>query len=130
VDADVILARAYPSEGAADETQAFADTLAAGGWAADTGATVLLTQSDQLSTATAAHLADNRAARLWMVDGTAALAESVAAEVAALVDTATRVEGPTRFDTAAAIAAARGFDEDSPASRVILIEGQAATAWA
>ena len=126
------LARAYPAEGAIDATQAFADTLALGAWAATAEAPILLTEPTRLSTSTEAWLggqADD--VDLIAIGGHAAIAPDVVDHAADLTGReAARIEGPTRFATAVAIASARGFTPESPPATVILIEGQHENSWA
>ncbi|MEE8603169.1 glycoside hydrolase family 9 protein [Euzebya tangerina] len=125
-EVDPLITRAYA--GTTDATQAFADALAAGGWAAADAAPVLLTESDRLSTTTADALED--AADTVLIGGTDALTAAVADEVEAVTGAAPgRVAGATRFDTAAAVSIARGFETRAPTT-IILIEGQTDTGWA
>lgn len=127
-----ILARAFPATGgtSTDETQAFADSLAAGGWAADDGFPVLLTQTEVLTGNTRDYLEESPINQVFIVGGEAAISQTVEQQVEDLGITVERVEGPTRFDTAVAIAEARGFDSAEDAETTILIEGQAEDAWA
>ncbi|WP_370326559.1 cell wall-binding repeat-containing protein [Euzebya sp.] len=121
------VARAFPSPDATDPTQAFADALALGAWAAVDGAPILLSQSDQLSTTTAEALGGLTALRI--IGGTGALGRAVEQAAAATVAGVERIAGATRFDTATAIATARGFSPSSQADAVIVIEGQSPSAW-
>ena len=125
--AQPLLARAFPGDG--DATQAFADSLAAGGWAADGGHSVLLSQTEMLSDSTAAHLEASIASEATLVGGPAALADAVLDAVRSLGFTSDRVAGDNRFATAARIAAERGFGPDRMADTVIISEGQADDAW-
>jgi putative cell wall-binding protein len=122
-----ILARGFAED---DPTQAFADSLAAGGWAADAGYPVLFTQTEVLTGNTADHLVDAGYERVVIVGGEQAVSAAVEAEVAALVDDVDRVAGDSRFETAVAIAEARGFDSAADADTVLLVDGQAEDAWA
>ena len=123
-----ILARAFPGEG--DPTQAFADSLAAGGWAADAELPVLLTQTELLSDSTEAYLDSSAIQNVFLVGGTAALSEQVQTDLEALGVTVTRISGPTRFDTAVEIASERGFESSADTQTTILVEGQDPNAWA
>ena len=123
-----ILARAFGT--AEDETRAFADSLAAGGWAAATAMPVLLTETEKLSEATAAYLKTSAIKEVFVVGGAGAVNEVVVTQLAALGMTVKRVSGPTRFHTALAIAGERGFTTAADADKVIVTEGQAADAWA
>ena len=42
---------------------------------------------------------------------------------------ADRIHGSTRFANATAVAGARGFTADAPADRIVVVEGQAGSAW-
>ena len=125
--AQPLLARAFPGDG--DATQAFADSLAAGGWAAGGDRSVLLSQTEVLSDSTAAHLEASIASEATLVGGPAALADAVLNAVRDLGFTSDRVAGANRFDTAARIATERGFGDDRRADVVIISEGQADDAW-
>ena len=125
--AQPLLARAFPGDG--DATQAFADSLAAGGWAADGGRSVLLSQTEMLSDSTAAHLEASIASEATLVGGPAALADAVLDAVRSLGFASDRVAGDNRFATAARIATERGFGPDRMADTVIISEGQADDAW-
>ena len=124
-----LVARAFGEGGEGDPTQAFADSLAVGGWAADDGRSVLLSESDQLSGSTAAWLEASASSEATLIGGVAALAEAVASAIAELGFGSARVSGATRFETAVEVATARGFGADAPASTVIISEGQADDAW-
>jgi len=123
----VILARAFA--GAEDQTQAFADSLAAGAWSAESGRPIVLTESAKLSDATAAYLKEKQVKQVYIVGGETAVSSAAAAQATALGATVTRVSGPTRFDTAVAIAKARGVESGAEAKRIVLVDGQAATGW-
>ncbi|HWH32768.1 MAG TPA: cell wall-binding repeat-containing protein, partial [Egibacteraceae bacterium] len=125
---EVIVARAFGGEG--DPTQAFADSLAAGAWAASSGVPVLLTESGTLSAATQAYLESSKPARAFVVGGTGAVSDAVLAQIASMGIQTERVSGPTRFDTAVEIAKQRGMDDATDGRGVALIEGQAEGAWA
>lgn len=127
---DGFLARAFPAPDATDLTQAFADSLTAGGWAADTGRPLLLTQTEVLSTSTANYVSQSALDGLIIVGGEAAIQPQVSQAADNLVDEVGRVAGTNRFATAVAVATTRGFSPESPAATVIVIEGQAANSWA
>ena len=149
VDGDTaILARSHESfstEGASDETQAFADSLAAGGFAAEEGWPVLFTyppgddnpdtESDEaalgetLLDSTRAHIEAAGYTRIIIVGGTAAVSAAVETELGELVDTVDRVGGANRFDTAVLIANERGFADSSAAELTIVADGQGGDAW-
>lgn len=125
-----IIAAAFgPADG--DSTRAFADSIAAGGWAADGAIPVLLTETARLTTSTKNYLRTATGIlNVFVVGGTSAVSDAVIAELREINKTVKRVSGPTRFDTAVAIAKERGFADASKVSDVIMTEGQAANAWA
>lgn len=127
---EALLARAFPAPDSADPTQAFADALAAGAWAADEGLPIYLTETERLSESTREALDVRQVERVTILGGIAAVSQQAEDELEALGIEVTRVFGATRFDTAVAVARARGFDAAGDAPRVILAEGQAADAWA
>ena len=124
-----VLTRAFPAPGAS-ESQAFADALAAGGLAATIGAPLLLTASDALSTATAAHLTDSTVRRVLVVGGEAAIAPQVLTDLEALGLEVERISGASRFATATALAVARGAQDAAGASGVVLVDGGLTAGWA
>lgn len=92
-------------------SDAFPDALAGGALAVQAGGPLLLTGRDGLHPATADALAallpvmeGTIAPPVYLLGGTAALSDQVAADVAALGYDVTRVAGPSRFHTAAEIA--------------------------
>ena len=124
----VIVARAFSAGD--DPTQAFADSLAAGAWSAASARPVVLTDSATLSPATRDYLQQAKPTRAYLVGGQAAVSAAVEAQIAALGIAVERVSGPTRFDTAVEIAARRGMPSGAEARKIVVVEGQAATAWA
>lgn len=125
-----ILARGFPSDGSSDQTQAFADALAAGGLAAEMGWPVLLTQTEQLTPATRDYLATSQIRTIYVAGGTAAISDAVVTELQGMGITATRVAGDTRGETAIEVAKVRGADSAADVTRVLVIEGQGEDAWA
>lgn len=119
-----ILARAFPAAGASP-TQAFADSMPAGAWAASEGWPVLLSHTHELSEATRNHLVEAGYERVVIVGGEGALSATVAEQVAAVVARVDRVAGTSREGTAIAIARARGV----PAARVTIVDGHDPNAW-
>ena len=124
-----ILAAAF-SPDPADQTRAFADSIAAGGWAADRAFPVLLTENDRLSTVTKNYLRGSVIRTVFVVGGSSAISDSTVTELQQIGMTVRRISGPTRFDTAIRIAQERGAADASKVAEVILTEGQAADAWA
>lgn len=104
----VVVARAFASGG--DPTSAWADSVAVGAWAARTATPVLLTGSARLHPSVARWLDANPARRSYLVGGSAALSGAVEAGLPG----AARLAGPTRLETAAAVASrlwgARSWD--------------------
>lgn len=123
-----LLARAAGTAG--DDTRAFADSIAAGGWAAAERWPVLLSESERLSAATADHIRAAGYRRVIVIGGPGALSDRVVADLAGLGVTVERIAGPTRHHTAAAIAAARGLTDLNRLSHVIVVDGVSADAWA
>lgn len=135
---EVKIARAFPVPGSPDITPGFVDSLALG--AANQAGDfevhpVLLSHTDALSPATAGYLEDVRDTQggeigLGIVaGGPQALSDRVLADVDARVETARRVAGATRFETAVAIA---DFQEtrERPIGVVVLADGTRADSWA
>lgn len=123
-----ILGRAFASPGA-DPSQAFADSLAAGAWAAAEQWPVLLTESTRLSAPTAQQIEAANYATLVIVGGTAAVSAEVEAEVRALGPEVQRVAGDDRFETALRIAEAFAGDPGTT-DTVIVVDGTGADSWA
>ena len=84
---------------------AFPDALAAAPVAADLGAPILLTRPGSLPAETAAELVRLGATNVVVVGGTAVVTDAVLAALGSLGIAVERVAGPTRFATAAAVAA-------------------------
>ncbi|MEE8599961.1 cell wall-binding repeat-containing protein [Euzebya tangerina] len=82
-------------------TAAWADAVASGGWAAATGQPILLTQTASAHPATAAWLQGHPSTDVVVVGGAAAVSQAAADGLGA----DSRVEGPNRFATAAAVSA-------------------------
>ena len=125
-----ILARAFPAPDAGDPTQGFADSLAAGGMAAENGWPILLTETDRLTPATADYMATAGFDRVLIMGGTAAISQATEDAVATMVGQVDRIAGPTRFGTGVEVAKELGADSAADVDRVTLVDGQAADAWA
>lgn len=123
----VILAR---GSSGADATQGFADALAAGAWAAASGYPVLLSDTAALSAPTAAYLRAARVGTVMVVGGTGAVSAEVERQLLGLGVAVRRLSGRERSATATAIAAAQGYATAADASRVVLLDGRGAAAWA
>jgi putative cell wall-binding protein/chitodextrinase len=83
----------------------FPDALAGGAVAAELGGPVLLTDPAGLPAATRAVLERLQAQRIVVLGGTSAVSDAVLDELRSLSGDVTRVAGPDRFATAAAVAA-------------------------
>ncbi|CAN5357883.1 hypothetical protein BH23ACT9_BH23ACT9_37860 [soil metagenome] len=118
-------------EGADEPTQGFADSLAAGGWAADEGWPVLLTQTDVLHPSIEDFLDTRPNIRnAIIVGGDQAVGGTNEAELTELGLTVTRVSGTNRAATAIAVAQERGFDDVSDADRFLVVESERDDAYA
>lgn len=124
-----LLVRAFPSEGA-PQSQAFADSLGAGGLSTTADIPILLTESDRLSEATAAHLTSSAIATVRIVGGTAAVSASVQDAVEALGISTDRIAGPSRFATGIAMAQATEAEIGGPPARVVVASAEGDDAWA
>lgn len=123
-----ILARAFPAD-PDNPTQAWADSVAAGAWAAGSGHPILITATDTLSGATRDELADGGYERVVAVGGTAAISDDVLAEVGALGLEVQRIAGDSRFETAIEIAEA--WDAEVGAvGPAVLATAEGADDWA
>jgi methylmalonyl-CoA mutase cobalamin-binding subunit len=114
--------------GSADESRGFVDVLAGGAWAASEGMPVLLTDPFQLSAQTREYLEQSQVQDVIIVGGRIALGGSVTAELKRLGLEVKRIWGPSRFDTAAKIAALRATDPKDPS--VLLVDGSGERLWA
>lgn len=126
----ILIARAFADGNSGDPTQAFADALAAGGWAAENRWPILLTQTGVLTGTTRDYLAAHDVQQAFILGGTAAVSATVEQEIRGLVGDVERVSGSDRFETAVEIAGKRGADSAADAARVLLVESQDSDAWA
>lgn len=127
-----IVSRAFGTP-AGEETAAFADALAAGAWAAEEQWPILLTQTEELHDDVAAYLIASDITTVNVVGGTQAVSDEAVSEIEALGIDVNRVSGPTRTETATAIAGERGFASaaDVPdGGEIIVTEGFSEDAWA
>jgi putative cell wall-binding protein len=81
----------------------FADAVAGGPAAVALNAPVLLTDPDGLPGVVAAEVTRLRPSRIVVVGGTAAVSDTVFAQLEALVPNTVRLSGPNRYDTAVEI---------------------------
>lgn len=123
-----ILARAF-SDGT-DESRGFADSLAAGAWAAEEAYPVLLTPTGELPASVADYLRSSTITRVFIVGGSAAIGPEIEAELAAMGYQVTRISGVSRVETALAIATERRIPSARQAERIVVVEGQSPIAWA
>ena len=127
----VVIARAG---GPADNpTAGFADSIAAGGFAAGLGAPIVLTNTDTLPDVTRQYLVDLAPSLVYVAGGPAAVSDAVFAELDALRpgsgDTI-RIAGASRTQTAVEFAVSRGYSGAGGASGVIVVDGFAEFGWA
>lgn len=113
--------------GAVDSSRGFVDVLAGGAWAASESMPVLLTDPFQLSVQTREYLEQSQVQKVILVGGRIALGGSVTAELERLGVEVQRISGPSRFDTAAKIAALRATDPKDPS--VLLVDGSSERLW-
>lgn len=118
-----ILTRAFADGAAADPSQAWADALAVGGWSAETGWPILLTETDRLSTSTTAFLQSSDIRAVEIVGGTAAISAAVEQQLLDLGIAVTRTAGADRFETAIEVAAKRGASSAAEAASIVIAEG-------
>ena len=111
-------------------TSGFADALAGGGWAAQTGWPVLLTNTAALSASTAAYLEGAVVDNVVILGGVAAVSAAVEQSLRDLGLAVERVSGAGRAETAVAIAEAQGFATSKDAVGVVVVEGFEENAWA
>jgi plastocyanin len=122
---EAFLVRSDAAPGA-DPTQAFADSLVVGGIAARELLPVLLSQTDQLSASTRAHLESSGIRTVYLVGGVAALSEQVQVDLEALGIEVQRIAGGSRFHTMSELI--YSFFP-GPSDVAILVDGQAPDAW-
>jgi len=96
---------------------AFPDALVGGPAAMRAGGPILLTTSDRLPAATAGELTRLHPSRIVTLGGEGAVSARVATELARYAPSVTRLAGPDRFATAAAISAA-SWDPGVPVAYV------------
>lgn len=125
-----ILARAFPAADSTDDTQAFADTLGVGAWAAEEGWPVLLTETQRLTPSTREFLLDSEIETIQLIGGTAAISGDVETELVDLGFQVVRVAGADRFGTAVEVAKMRGADSAADVAQVLVVDSQFANSWA
>lgn len=124
-----IIARAFGVDG--DPTAAFADSLAAGGMAADHGWPILLTESHVLSGPTLRYLEAHPDADVVLMGGEAAISAEVEEQIRQITrGTVERLQGADRFETATVTAEKRGDASAADADHVVLVDGEGPNAWA
>lgn len=120
----VFLVRAYGRD--AEPTQAFADSLAAGGAACAAQAPLLLSAEKRLLPSIREHLEQSSAERIVLVGGEGAISADVERELQGMGLTVERVGGASRAATAVALA---GLGESEPPA-VALVNGWHPDGWA
>lgn len=113
----VAIARTHDSQAttvviASAEPDNLVDGLVAAPYAASLGAPVLLTARDSLTSATRGEILRRKATIAHVVGGSLAVSDAVVAQLRNLGLTVDRVQGATRFDTAAAVAARLGPSDE------------------
>ena len=121
-----LLARAFGAPG--NESSGWADSVTGGGYAAYAGLPLLLSPGESLHPAVAAWLQADANQAVALLGGTAALSDTVAAEVG---PSAVRIAGADRAATAAAIATDLWrIPPDTPDRAYVIINGTHAQGWA
>ena len=87
--------------------ESLVDSISVSGLAGAMSAPVLLTQGDSLHGGVADYIEDHGVSQVYVLGGMAAISDAVVTAIEGLMNkpTATRIEGPDRYATAAAIAA-------------------------
>ncbi|CAN5506133.1 hypothetical protein BH23ACT9_BH23ACT9_18340 [soil metagenome] len=116
-----VLTRAYPDAGSPD-SQAYADLLAAGPFAAENGWPILMTTSGSLHPAVTSYLQGSNITDVVIIGGEGAVSQAVEGQLGALGLGVDRIAGANRFATAVAIAEARGFTSSADPDAIILAE--------
>lgn len=125
-----VLVRARDEAGG-DTSRAWADSLAAGAFAAASGVPVLLTDSASLHPAVAAYLGDAGVTEAFVIGGRAAVSDGVLASVGERGIAGVRVSGAERAETAVRVAQELwGFTGSQVAREIVLVDGYAPGSWA
>jgi len=147
-----LVARAFSNDDQVDPSRAFADSITAGNFSAQTRIPILLTATEQLSAPVQTYVAGSAIETALVVGGVEAVSNQAqaslaainvasgnpdgpgdpAAQEAAASDTVvtTRFAGAARDVTAVLLDAELGFDSAADAPRIILIESRSPDAWA
>lgn len=126
----VYVARAFGAD-PNDPSQAFADSIAAGGLSARTDYPVLLTDTQSLNAVTAEYIdSAPHIRRAIIIGGTAAVSATVESDLRVRGLDVERAAGPSRAATAIAIAKIGGDNDASSAARVVISQGSGDSAWA
>ncbi len=115
--------------GGGNGTAAWADAIAAGAWAASSGASLVLTPTATLHPSVRAYLEEHPVDEVVIIGGAAAVSDAVEAEIRSLVPNTTRVSGPDRLATSQAIAARRHGGAGIPVGGVIGVPGWVHDGW-
>jgi putative cell wall-binding protein len=122
-----VVARGFPG---ADPTQAFADAIGAGSYAANAGVPVLLTETVALSPATADYITGSAIESVIVAGGALAVSDAAEQRIEEAGRNTVRLFGSSRGGTAVALNRELGYQTAADAPRVLLVEGTEPTAWA
>ena len=125
---DGVLARAYASNWGSG-TQAFADALGGGAFAARKQRPVFLTQTGELTATLKAYLPTSKIKHLTIIGSTEAVSPAVEAELNQMGIKTTRVAGSNRAETAIKLANAQGYWNASEAESALVVNGESEDAW-
>ena len=125
----VVVVRAFGDQ--EDETRAFADSLAAGMFAARLGAPVLLTETEHLSDAVYEYLAEARPEAVHVVGGNGAVGPTAREQIQQATGRRPEVvNGPNRFWTAWRVGQRSGELVTHDGLRPVIVDGGSPLAWA
>jgi putative cell wall-binding protein len=125
---NAIIARAFGDP--TDPTRGFVDSLGAGALAAANNQPLLLSETDRLAETTRAYLSAHPIRTVTVVGGEAALSPQVVTDLEGLGIEVDRAGGADRAETALQVAFRVGGPEGGPPSRVVIVDGADANAWA
>lgn len=125
---DGVLARAYAANWSSG-TQAFADALGGGAFAARKQHPVFLTQTDELTATLKEYLPKSKIKHLTIVGSTEAVSPAVEAELNKMGIKTTRVAGTNRAETAVKLANAQGYWHAGEAESALVVNGESEDAW-
>ncbi|WP_336251199.1 cell wall-binding repeat-containing protein, partial [Stomatohabitans albus] len=123
-----VLARAYASDWGSG-TQAFADALGGGAFAARTQRPVFLTESGVLTESLRAYLVSSKIRRMTIIGSSDAVSPQVEVALRAMGIVTTRIAGDNRAQTAVRIANALGYWNAGEAESALVVNGEHEDAW-